>query len=104
MFLCIQDPRIPVFTANHTAKNDKEIMRLLAWTRVTPDYLTRQSQSQGILKKDEEIFVFTDSRLINPPTENRQNASLINLRLQNQLLMVFRNFQSHPTTQQPKLI
>ena len=44
---------------------------------MTPDYSTRQTQKEGILKKDEEIFDLTDSRLVNPPTENRQNAPLV---------------------------
>ena len=56
---------------------NKDNPRLLEWARVTPEYSTRQSQKEGILKKDEEIFDFTDSRLINPPTENRQNVPSI---------------------------
>ena len=68
------------------------------------DYSTRQSQKEGILMKDEEIFDFTGSRLVNPPTENRQNAPLIEPEVTKPALNGFQKSECHPMTQQPKLI
>ena len=38
-----------------------------------PNFIERRVFDKGIRKGDDEIFDFTDSRFVNPPSTNRQN-------------------------------
>ena len=42
-----------------------------------PQFYSSQRSTVGFTKQDEDIFDFTDSRLINPPRENSRNYPLV---------------------------
>ena len=52
---------------DRAARTNKEKVRLLEWARKKPKFLTRHTHIQGTLLSDEDIFDFTDSRLVKPP-------------------------------------
>ena len=67
------------YETDRTSWRNKEKLRLLEWTRRKPKFLTRKSPRRGTLLSDTEIFDFTDSRLVNPPKQNRNNYPLQSL-------------------------
>ena len=75
------------FSADHTARKNKEKIKLLEQSQVTPEYQTRRFHKKGILKNDGNIFDFTESRLVNPLPESRQNFPLINYDISEPYLM-----------------
>ena len=64
---------------DHAARINKEKLRIISWSRVSPKFYTKYPYRKGKLKSDEEIFDFTDSRLINPPKMNQYPHQQVNI-------------------------
>ena len=67
------------YEMDHAARINKEKLRIISWSRVNPKFYTKYPYRKGKLKSDEEIFDFTDSRLINPPKMNQYPHQLVNI-------------------------
>ena len=68
----------------YIARQNKQKLKMLSWSRVQPKFFTESKERRAILKSDDEIFDFTDSRLIRPPSANRYNFPLVDIRVNNQ--------------------
>ena len=53
-----------------------------------PQFYSSQRSTVGFTKQDEDIFDFTDSRLINPPRENSRNYPLVQEQVNTVYLMI----------------
>ena len=67
------------YEMDNAARINKDKLRVISWARVSPKFHTKYPYMKGKLKSDEEIFDFTDSRLINPPKTNLNNYPLVNV-------------------------
>ena len=54
-----------------------------------PKFYTSRKYTRGLTKQDEDIFDFTDSRLIRPPRENILNYPLLHNKVTNQKINYF---------------
>ena len=59
------------------ARKHKMLSKMKKLMTPLPNFIERRAFDKGIQKDDAEIFDFTDSRFVNPPTSNRQNFPLV---------------------------
>jgi len=71
------------YDLEYTARKNKEKLRLISWARSPPKFFTNNSYKKGVLKDDDEIFDFTDSRLIVPPDNNQYKFPLVDIYMSN---------------------
>ena len=71
------------YDLEYTALKNKEKLQLISWARSPPKFFTNYSYKKGDLKDDDEIFDFTDSRLIVPPDNNQYKFPLVDIYMRN---------------------